>query len=168
MTNETVYMFDVTSNLYDIAYEPKDTILLLIVTSNNITVKLLGKSDENGYIPIPNAIIHIYELQDGARWNLIGDYTTDSDGLVSIDRVNTQEWYKSVFDGTEEYRPATTYAKLQTTPPQQPPEQPPPGQQPPSGQQPSQQSLNMCPSWLWLLLLFIASLFKRKEEQVEA
>lgn len=157
--NYSINVFNVDSDLYNLAYAPKETILGLIVTSNNITAKLLGKSDEDGYIPIPNATIHIYELQE-TTWNKIGDYITDSNGVVSIDRVNTQEWYKAVFDGTEEYRPATTYANLQTTPPQPPPEQPPQQQQ-------TLQSF-MCPSCLWLLLLFIASLFKRKEEQVEA
>jgi hypothetical protein len=152
-------MYNLYTDLYDVAYAPRDTILLLIVTSNNITAKLLGKSDEDGYNPIPNATIHIYELQDGTTWNPIGDYTTDSNGVVSIDRVNTQEWYKAVFDGTEEYRPATTYANLQTTPSQPPPRQPPQQQQ-------TLQSF-MCPSCLWLLLLFIASLFERKEKQVE-
>jgi len=153
MTNERVNIYDITSDLYDIAYAPKETILYLVVTSNNITAKLLGESDQGVYNPIPDTTIHIYELQDGT-WNPIGDYVTDQNGIVSIDRVNTQEWYKAVFNGTEQYRQAIAYAYLSE---QQPPIQPPPEQQ---------QSLTQCPSYLWLLLLLVASLFKEKEEQI--
>jgi hypothetical protein len=153
---ERIDIYSLNSDLYDVAYAPKETILYLIVTSNNITVKLLGASDQGGYNPIPNAIIHIYELQDGTTWNPIGDYVTDENGTVSIDRTNTQEWYKAVFDGNESYRPSTAYASLQQY-----------SQPPPSSQPSTQQSSVSCQSCLWLILLFIASLFERKQEQVE-
>jgi len=153
---ERIDIYSIISDLYDVAYAPKETMLDLVVTSNNITAKLLGASDQGGYNPISNVTIHIYELQDGTTWNLIGDYTTDNNGVVSINRTNTQQWYKAVFDGNDTYQPATAYAELQQSNQTQPP-------------QPStQQSLTLCPSCLWLLLLFVASLFERKEEQTEA
>ena len=164
MTDERVFIDDVTSDLYDVAYAPRETILTLYVTGNNITAKLLGASDEGGYNPVPNATIRIYELQDDTTWNPIGDYVTDQNGVVSIDRTNTQTWYKAVFDGTAEYRPVIAYASVS----EQPPTQPPPSQPPPEQQPPAQQSLYPCPSYLWLLLLFVASLFRRKREQTEA
>jgi len=146
----------VYTDLYDAAFTPRETILYLTVTSNNITVRLLGASDRGGYTPIPNATIHIYELD--TTWNPIGDYVTDQNGLVSINRSNTKEWYKAVFDGTEEYRPAVAYAQLQAQPPAQPP----------SGQQPqAQQIVAPCASWLWLLLLILALMSKRKEGATE-
>jgi len=156
----TVYMYEAITDLYNALYTPKEPLLTITATKNNITVKLLAPSDEGRYVPVPNATIHIYELHDVTTWNPIGDYVTDQNGVVSIDRTNTQTLYKAVFDGTAEYRPAITYASLS--------EQPPPSQPPPEQQPSAQQSLYPCPSYLWLLLLFTASLFRRKREQTEA
>jgi len=149
------YIYNSYTDLYDISYAPKPTILYLSVTSNNITAKLLGASDQGGYSPIPNATIHIYELQ-GTTWNKIGDYVTDQNGLISIDRTNTLEWYKAVFDGNDEYQQSVAYAELQ----QATPSQPPPEQQ-------AQQSIYTCPSMLWVILLLIPLLFKKREEEIE-
>jgi len=153
-----IFIHSLNSNLYDAAYAPKETALTITVTSNSITVRLLGLSDEGRFNPIPSATVHIYELQEKTTWKLIGDYVTDANGTISIDRVNTAEWYKAVFDGTEDYFPAVTYTQLQA--------QPPPEQQPPTQPQ-VQQITAPCAPWLWLLLLLLA-LSEGKEKVIQA
>jgi len=134
------------SDLYDAPYAPRETILTLTVTSGNITARLLYRADDGSYVPLSGATIHIYELVNQS-WSPVGDFVTDSNGVVSIDRPNTAEWYKAVYDGTDEYQPAVAYAQIQ-------PQQQPPTQQ----QQPGQVStVTACGtiSLLWLLILVL-------------
>jgi predicted cobalt transporter CbtA len=146
----------VRSDLYDYPYSPKETILALAVTSSNITARLLGRTEDGGFAPLAGMTIHIYELVNNA-WIPVGDFVTDDDGVVSISRTNTQEWYKAVFDGTDEYQPATAYAQLQAQPPEQPP--------PPQQQQQQVCAATACNVGFWLLLLLLALLLGRRREE---
>jgi len=148
------------SDLYDNPYAPNETILTLTVTSTSITAKLLGRTKDGSYVPLSGITIHIYELVNQA-WSPIGDFDTNSDGVVFISGTNTQEWYKAVFDGTDEYLPAVAYAQLQPQPQEQPP---PPSPQP--SQQPEQVlTVTVCRTSLWLWLLLLALLLERRKEE---
>ena len=156
----SIGIYEVSSDLYDVGYAPKETILTITVTSSNIYAKLIGKTEDGNYVPLSGMTIHAYELVNQV-WSPIGDFVTDSNGVVSISRTNTQELYKAVFDGTDEYQPAVAYAQLQPQPQEQPP---PPSPQP--SQQPEQVlTVTVCRTSLWLWLLLLALLLERRKEE---
>jgi hypothetical protein len=150
-------VYRVITDLYDAAYAPREVILTMIVTTDTITIRLLGKTEQGTYAPLPSMVVHVYELVDGSAWSHIGDFSTDENGKVIINRKNTAEWYKAVFDGTDEYQPTTAYAQLQAQPPEQPP--------PPQQQQQQVYAATACSAGLWLLLLLLALLLERRREE---
>jgi 5-hydroxyisourate hydrolase-like protein (transthyretin family) len=147
MTELRYLVYSISTDLYDSAYAPKEVMLAMVVTRDSITVRLLGKTEQDTYAPLPNMVVHVYELVNGVTWSSIGDFTTDENGRIIISRENTAEWYKAVFDGTDEYMNATAYAWLIEC------------------GQPARCAATECNFLFWLLLTLLA-LTKRRELSV--